>query len=781
MWRVLIVSLLLVGTAVTVKPTLAQGTLPLWGTYRPNVYFGVKARIPKSPIFGIMWYDADNPLAADHVRHDCDDRDGVIFGWKKHDGARYGVQELLDLRGGVNLTTEFVAFNENEWSVRIRGQSLRNSGADHHLGLMYYWALEDDGDFMNFLSKSSSQGIHSDDVIIQLNFGTAGTYQMHIRKHPSSVHPEIPTHKTTKRRHKREYSDRANFFMLDATKVYNPDDRLKHRQSEGGLHEFWNVKEPIRKALSASYHAQESQLAEKREKEMSKGTKVTQLFHMLPNQVVRNSKILAVQHIFALPLEVDIDFRLVSEKNSENPPQSKDLTERADQLRSEFDSNFDATFPISNPLKYKSFAEYAFSSLIGGIGFFEGKWLKADPERKSISIGGPNELLTAVPCRSFFPRGFLWDEGFHLLPILRFNPEAAKAVVQSWFSLMNSNGWIAREQILGSEARSRVPPEFQVQEEDVANPPTLFLAIEKLLEYSTYHITQVSLEYDATSTGSLKQQSKSVDPFFENLYPSLKRHLLWYYETQVRKDDPHTFYWRGRTITHTLASGLDDYPRAPWLSDVEGHVDLHSWMTFMFQVMGRIAHHLGKEEDRQQFNEMSVKLVESLEENYWDSSKQMFADFAVHPNTSALHKFPHLGYVSLLPLALKLIPVDSPKLNAVLDALEDPDKVWSNYGILSLSKTDKFFGTSENYWRGPIWFNMNYLILDGLKYYGQHSKKADVLYHRLRENLIENVFNEYQRTGFLFEQYNPLSGQGQRQKPFTGWTSLVVLVLAEMF
>lgn len=48
---------------VTVKPISATGVLPTWGTFRPNVYFGVKARVPKSPLFGIMWYDADAPDA----------------------------------------------------------------------------------------------------------------------------------------------------------------------------------------------------------------------------------------------------------------------------------------------------------------------------------------------------------------------------------------------------------------------------------------------------------------------------------------------------------------------------------------------------------------------------------------------------------------------------------------------------------------------------------------------------------------------------------------------
>ena len=39
--------------------SLAYAYLPLWGTYRPGVYFGVKARSPRSPSFGIMWYNAE--------------------------------------------------------------------------------------------------------------------------------------------------------------------------------------------------------------------------------------------------------------------------------------------------------------------------------------------------------------------------------------------------------------------------------------------------------------------------------------------------------------------------------------------------------------------------------------------------------------------------------------------------------------------------------------------------------------------------------------------------
>lgn len=104
----------------------------------------------------------------------------------------------------------------------------------------------------------------------------------------------------------------------------------------------------------------------------------------------------------------------------------------------------------------------------------------------------------------------------------------------------------------------------------------------------------------------------------------------------------------------------------------------------------------------------------------------------------------HSGYVSITPLLLGLIPKDSPKLGALLDLVHDPDEIWSDYGICSLSKSDSYFGQDENYWRGPVWINMNYLLLQSLhKHYlqpGPYQKQAQLIYTELRANLINNVF-----------------------------------------
>ncbi len=58
-------------------------------------------------------------------------------------------------------------------------------------------------------------------------------------------------------------------------------------------------------------------------------------------------------------------------------------------------------------------ARAALSNTLGGIGYFFGtsevQLLHGGP----IVRSWPAALFSAVPSRSFFPRGFIWDEGFH--------------------------------------------------------------------------------------------------------------------------------------------------------------------------------------------------------------------------------------------------------------------------------------------------------------------------------------------------------------------------------
>lgn len=63
---------------------------------------------------------------------------------------------------------------------------------------------------------------------------------------------------------------------------------------------------------------------------------------------------------------------------------------------------------------------------------------------------------------------------------------------------------------------------------------------------------------------------------------------------------------------------------------------------------------------------------------------------------------------------LGLLSPSSPHVGAVLDLISSPDHLWSQYGVRSLSVSHPEFGQGENYWKGPIWIQMNYMILSSL-------------------------------------------------------------------
>ena len=48
-------------------------------------------------------------------------------------------------------------------------------------------------------------------------------------------------------------------------------------------------------------------------------------------------------------------------------------------------------------------------------------------------------------------------------------------------------------------------------------------------------------------------------------------------------------------------------------------------------------------------------------------------------------------------------------------------------------------------------------------------------------SIINNVIKEYQRTGYVWEQYDDRTGKGKGCKPFTGWSALVVLLMSENY
>jgi mannosyl-oligosaccharide glucosidase len=399
-----------------------------------------------------------------------------------------------------------------------------------------------------------------------------------------------------------------------------------------------------------------------------------------------------------------------------------------------FDLAFGATIPGS-PGLHSEFSRSLLSNLLGGIGYFYGEskvdtshaaeyeeanllfWDKTaeGSGRTQPTMKGPSELFTSVPSRPFFPRGFLWDEGFHLLVVLDWDMDLALEVVKSWFALMDADGWIAREQILGFEARSKVPLEFQTQYPHHANPPTLYLVIAAFIDRLSGAVV-----YSGSPSYYLTHAAAAEELLFD-LYPKLKRHYEWFRRTQAGdmrsydrpgKSSVEGYRWRGRTPQHTLTSGLDDYPRTQPPHPGELHVDALSWVGVMARALRSAAAFLGEVKDLDRFEVQDEAIEQSLEDLHWSEEDQTYCDATIENDKHIM--VCHKGYVSLFPFFLGLLGTFNPHMDAILDLIRSEDGLWSPYGLRSLSRENSLYGTDENYWRGPIWININYLAIQQL-------------------------------------------------------------------
>lgn len=548
----------------------------------------------------------------------------------------------------------------------------------------------------------------------------------------------------------------------------------------------------------------------------------------LPGEILRNNKgdifdpnFVATLITVQTPFTLDITYRSLhgltpkDVRTLPGPPIGAEYTEILESKRSEFNERFEKTFRLKEKGYTDAeidFAQASLSNMIGGIGYFHGSSRVQSTYTKEPVPYWRASLYTSVPSRSFFPRGFLWDEGFHGLLIGAWDLDIELDIINHWFDLMNVEGWIPREQILGPEALAKVPEEFVTQRNTIANPPTFFLTLKMILtKYSSQLLT----------SGRMSN--------LERLYPRLQAWLTWYNTTQ-KGDLPGTYRWRGRDEykptelnPKTLASGLDDYPRASHPTNEERHVDLRCWIAFASGVMADLAHFLGRDDAKYWETHYYLSDNSLLNELHLSPYTETYSDYGSHTDAVSLkyvkpanptqHQIPQrdqpaeklrvtlkqpelryvdstFGYVSLFPFLLEILTPDSQYLDRILKNIRNPEILWSNYGLRSLSKQSPLYmkrNTEHDppYWRGQIWMNINYLALKALHHYasqpGPYSEEAKRIYVELRHNVVKNVFAQYKRSGYIWEQYNDKTGEGSGCKPFNGWTGLIVLIMAEQY
>lgn len=732
-----------------------------WGTYRSGVYFGLRTRDPHSLITGLMWY-FPHLLRQDGsgLRHWCEQNDKLDkYAWMEHDGKTFGIQEIVD--NSAILTTTFIKTSGGkhggDWTTRIAVTSKNQIQNGEEISLLFYTAMEENVKGWIKVNLSDEKQLTS----IEGNTQNLGSFTINLNMIQGTVE---------------EHS-----FLVTVVSGLNV---LKETVLQ-------NLRLASLKGSSKKYIV----LAGEQIPLSADGKK-------------KDANFIATQVTGRIPFEIEISYESGSFINRVDKLTGQNYDRALEMHRQLFDEKFEKVFKLRSKgftEEEIKFAKMALSNMMGSIGYFYGSSQVQSQYTKGPVPYWKAPLYTSVPSRSFFPRGFLWDEGFHGLLISIWDLEIELDIINHWFDLMNIEGWIPREMILGQEALAKVPEEFVTQINTNANPPTFFLTLHFILKHKQEEVLKKHFQ------------------FLYNLYPRLQAWFNWFNTTQAG-DISSTYRWRGRDGTtnkelnpKTLTSGFDDYPRASHPNIDERHVDLRCWIAFAANIMYQISEILNHPSNKYQETYHYLSDNDLLNKLHLSPHTQTYADFGLHTDKVFLRKSsspsrshiqpsetirivmedPTLryvdssfGYVSLFPFILQIINPRSPQLGKILQDLINPDLLWTKYGLRSLAKISPFYmkyNTEHDapYWRGAIWMNLNYLTVRAAYYYsnieGPYKNEAKKIYQNLRKNLIQNVIKQYKKSGYIWENYGDIHGEGKNSHPFTGWTSLIVLLMAEIY
>jgi hypothetical protein len=179
--------------------------------------------------------------------------------------------------------------------------------------------------------------------------------------------------------------------------------------------------------------------------------------------------------------------------------------------------------------------------------------------------------------------------------------------------------------------------------------------------------------------------------------------------------------------------------------------------------LARIAHILGK--DPSSFEDRAARTARAIDGKLWDEEHGTYLDFDLASGRPI--------YVYVAPNFTPLfagIP-DEGRASRMLESLTSPGFGLSDEKISPVPSYDRYgFGfVPVQYWRGPVWVNIDWFLMRGLERYG-HEKEAA----RLRETIVKLCSDE----GF-YEYFDPLSGMGHGSDFFSWTAALVIDVLLD--
>jgi glycogen debranching enzyme len=181
------------------------------------------------------------------------------------------------------------------------------------------------------------------------------------------------------------------------------------------------------------------------------------------------------------------------------------------------------------------------------------------------------------------------------------------------------------------------------------------------------------------------------------------------------------------------------------------------------QALAEIACELG--EDPSPFEDRAGRNALAMNRKLWDEERATYLSFdLVEDRPLKVYTTP-----GFLPLFAG-VP-DGEQARRMVEALESPSYGLGDESVKAVPSYDRFgYGFSrDRYWRGPVWINVDWMLMHGLRRYG-FEEQADHLCRTIVDLVESEGFHEY---------FDPASGRGHGSGFFSWTAALLIDVLMD--
>uniref|UniRef100_M4DGG7 Mannosyl-oligosaccharide glucosidase n=1 Tax=Brassica campestris TaxID=3711 RepID=M4DGG7_BRACM len=730
-----------------------------WGTYRPQAYFGVRVRDPHPLVAGLMWLvsEQNEPV----MRHFCEDKHGLkLFGWTEHNGTDYGQQDLVEK--DLVLQTSFVKSKENMF-----GQVKLSDTA------------EDDSNVYVFQISTMSQFSTIDIAFI------------------SGIDEKTA-----------DMEDRTNTLTGSQLTTLLAE---KHVAFDEKFRECFNLsEEQVEFKLVPKVRVYRTIVDPKSRVEIVCAEQVVGVYARQAMMMLRNVPAYAAsEKLVEIATELELELVLISElaEESSSPPLMWPRSCRRNQMSSSelvildtghiFASRDTAIFSQG---KDRACYGGTCPALLHHIHDNEnGVEARALDERSVCLNASCSEDLLSLE-RVVKLLGWLLS---CQVEIMNFT---GRTFVKS--SLVPNERLYRQGRELSSSHQRRNSKWTRQSRSSLSCKGSKAETFGLMWTSSVWSCLRANftggfqklhrrIETEAAPRILYERRDETTSPLriFGSLVWEEGGKFLLAWQRQYNRS-------RTKPSCNTVASGMDDYPRASHPSDGEMHVDLRCWIYLAADCMKFITTFLQRKKTEEDYSSIVHQLsdFDDLNKMHYDRDHKTYLDFGNHTEKvrlviefgrgirvtdeePELKKVPHVGYASLFPFMSKIIPPHSEILEQQLDLISSNELACSDYGLLSLAKTR----IKQIHSFVIIKSSMQLFVHDT-----ERSDEPTTMLERSHMDeyelhdsclpqtlLFSNVVGEYDKTRYIWERYDQTKGTGEGGRNFTGWSALILLIMTE--